>query len=254
MSRQRAGRVVTMAALVASVVLLVGSLAAWLGGRERAVGGDLPRTEVASSAGAGAVEGPAAAGVTGEPATGEPGQPTASPGSAGPLVAAAEVPRTDATRITRPRPVAAPTRVSIPAVDVVMPIRPTGVRGDGQMDLPADPREIGWYRFGAAPGDRRGSAVLGGHVDSVRFGVGPLARLAAVEVGDLVRVTHEDGRRLGYRVSEVVRISKAALPVEELFDPDVRHRLVVITCGGRYLPEAGGYEDNIVVIATPVPA
>jgi hypothetical protein len=133
-----------------------------------------------------------------------------------------------------------------------MPIRATGVQGDGQMELPDDPREVGWYRFGALPGDARGSAVLGGHVDSVRYGVGPLARLAGVEVGARIAVTGPDGDQLRYRVTAVERISKAALPTDRLFDPDVKHRLVVVTCGGRYLPEAGGYEDNIVVIATPI--
>jgi hypothetical protein len=53
-------------------------------------------------------------------------------------------------------------------------------------------------------------------------------------------------------VTAVERISKADLPTDRLFDPDVKHRLVVVTCGGRYLPEAGGYEDIIVVIATPI--
>jgi sortase (surface protein transpeptidase) len=82
--------------------------------------------------------------------------------------------------------------------------------------------------------------------------VGPLARLAAVEQGARITVTAADGSTVRYRVSSVERIRKAALPTERLFDPDSRPRLVVITCGGRYLPEAGGYEDNIVVIARPV--
>ena len=58
--------------------------------------------------------------------------------------------------------------------------------------------------------------------------------------------------RIDYRVTSVERITKSALPVDRLFAPDVDHRLVIVTCGGRYLPEAGGYEDNIVVIAEPV--
>jgi sortase (surface protein transpeptidase) len=94
--------------------------------------------------------------------------------------------------------------------------------------------------------------VLGGHVDSQRYGVGPLARLAAVEEGARITVTDADGTSVRYRVTSVERISKAALPTERLFAPDSAPRLVVITCGGRYLPEAGGYEDNIVVIAKPV--
>ena len=48
-----------------------------------------------------------------------------------------------------------------------------GVAEDGQMALPPDPRTIGWYRYGAGPGDRVGSVVLGGHLDSREYGVGP---------------------------------------------------------------------------------
>ena len=162
-----------------------------------------------------------------------------------------DVPIVDATMIEAPEEAPPPRRVRIGSQDLSMPIVATGVTPDGQMELPDDPREIGWYRFGALPGDPRGSAVLGGHVDSQRYGTGPLARLASVQEGARITVTAADGQRLDYRVTSVERITKAALPVDRLFDPDVDHRLVVITCGGRYLPDAGGYEDNIVVIATP---
>jgi hypothetical protein len=51
--------------------------------------------------------------------------------------------------------------------------------------------------------------------------------------------TAADGQQIGYEVTSVERFQKAALPVDRLFDPDVAHRLVIITCGGRYLPDAG---------------
>ena len=179
-----------------------------------------------------------------------PTPPESAPTPTVPLVA--DVPVVDATRIEAPEEVQPPRRVSIASVDIAMEVRATGVTSDGQMELPDDPRTIGWYRFGALPGDDRGSAVLGGHVDSVRFGTGPLARLASVQDGARVTVTGADGQRIDYRVTSVERITKSALPVDRLFAPDVDHRLVLVTCGGRYLPEAGGYEDNIVVIAEPV--
>jgi hypothetical protein len=89
-------------------------------------------------------------------------------------------------------------------------------------------------------------------VDSDIYGTGPLARLAGVNVGASIEVVGADGTPLTYQVTSVERIYKAALPVDRLFAPDGPHQLAVVTCGGRYLPEAGGYEDNIVVIATPV--
>ncbi|HEX6888762.1 MAG TPA: class F sortase, partial [Candidatus Nanopelagicales bacterium] len=166
-------------------------------------------------------------------------------------VPAGSIPLRDATRIEPLDERDPPRRLSIPSVEVDMPVAAAGVLADGQMDLPEDPREVGWYRFGPGPGEERGSVVLGGHVDSTRYGVGPLARLASVEVGARIVVTDATGTDLRYRVTSVERISKAALPTQRLFDPDSAPRLVVITCGGRYLPEAGGYEDNIVVLARP---
>ncbi len=45
---------------------------------------------------------------------------------------------------------------------------------------------------------------------------------------------------------------KRALPLEELFRRDGREVLTLITCGGPYLADAGGYQDNVVVSAVPV--
>jgi len=227
-------------AFVASLVVVVVSLSAWLTSRGQGVGTDLEQVTLGTASVAGGSV------TTDEPSSSRSSTSTAVVSTFG------DVPVVDATRIEIPDEVQPPRKVSIGSVDIAMPISATGVTSDGQMELPDDPRTIGWYRFGALPGDARGSAVLGGHVDSERYGTGPLARLASVRDGDRVTVTRADGERIRYEVISVERITKAALPVDRLFDPDVAHRLVIVTCGGRYLPEAGGYEDNIVVLATPV--
>ncbi|HYN56561.1 MAG TPA: class F sortase [Motilibacterales bacterium] len=239
MSSQRT----SAAALVASLVLVVVSLGAWLRMPATGVGTELDQITLAGASAAGGQGGSA------EPVPPSDTSSAASPGS-GSLFG--EVPVVDATRIVAPEEVAPPRRLVVASVDITMPIQATGVTADGQMELPLDPSQVGWYRFGAPPGDPEGSAVLGGHVDSLRYGTGPLARLAEVRVGARVSVTDADGQRLRYRVTSVQRISKGALPVDRLFDPNGPHRLVIVTCGGRFLPDAGGYEDNIVMIAEPV--
>ena len=230
-------------AFVASLALVVVSLGTWLTFRGQGVGTDLEQVTPASSSVAG---GYGDAG-SGDPRPGESPMPAQTPT----VPRFADVPLADATRIEIPDEVQPPREVRIASVDIAMPVSATGVTRDGQMELPDDPRTLGWYRFGALPGDAQGSAVLGGHVDSKRYGTGPLARLASVRDGDPITVTAADGQLLRYEVTSVERITKAALPVDRLFDPDSAHRLVIVTCGGRYLPDAGGYEDNIVVIATP---
>ena len=248
-------RTSALATLVASVLVLLVTAGVWLGSEARGVGTDLPLADYGPTQPASATsEGsePAGADDSAKPANqdkqegrgdkADPPSPLPSPGS---------IKLRDATRIGSADQEDPPRRLRIRSVDVSMPIVATGVRDNGLMKLPDDPGEIGWYRFGPSPGSRRGSVVLGGHVDSTRVGVGPLAKLAAVRKGDAITVTDAEGAPVRYRVSSVERIRKAALPTDRLFDPQSAPRLVLITCGGRYLPDRGGYEDNIVVIARP---
>lgn len=141
-------------------------------------------------------------------------------------------------------------RIKVPAVGIDSRVRPVGVARDRQMALPLDPRVMGWYRFGPSPGAGRGSVIVAGHLDSRRFGLGPLVRLRQVEVGDRVRVTLADGSRRLYVVRSVRRFDRQALPAE-LFSRVGRERLRIVTCGGAFLPDRGGYQKNLVVTAVP---
>ena len=117
------------------------------------------------------------------------------------------------------------------------------------MRLPADPRVLGWYRFGPAPGDG-GSVVLAGHVDSREYGVGPLAALQTIDVGARVEVVTGPDEVRSYRVDSIQRFDRQALPAS-VFARAGRERLRLVTCTGRYLPDAGGYQQNLVVTAVP---
>jgi sortase (surface protein transpeptidase) len=238
----------SLVALVASAAVLVGSGIAFAVSQPATVGTDLD--QVTTAAASGLVRDNGRVGRDADRSTPQAQPQTTDEQSA----ALPDVPVTDATQIVIPEPVDPPQLLSIASVSVQMPVAATGVTADDQMELPDDPSVIGWYKFGAVPGAETGSTVLGGHVDSIANGIGPLARLASTSVGDEVVVTGGDGEQLRYQVVSVERISKAALPVDVLFRPDGPHQLAVVTCGGRYLPEAGGYEDNIVVIARPVAA
>ena len=70
------------------------------------------------------------------------------------------------------------------AFDLKMSITAVTVDDKGAMALPDRPTEIGWYAYGPRPGSAHGSAVLGGHVDSREYGVGPLVGLKQLRRGD----------------------------------------------------------------------
>jgi sortase (surface protein transpeptidase) len=119
------------------------------------------------------------------------------------------------------------------------------------MSLPDDPRRLGWYRFGPPPGGGRGSAVMAGHVDSEEYGVGPLARLVELRAGDAVDVRLATGGWRRFRVDSIESFERRSLP-DAVFTRRGPERLRLVTCTGPYLPEAGGYQQNLVVTAVPV--
>ena len=183
-------------------------------------------------------------------------EPTPVPAPAPtPSAAPRDVPaRTWAARSAAPRkPVrrVAVERVVAKAVGLDLDVVPTGVARDGQMDLPDQPSQLGWYRFGASPGDRRGAVVVAGHVDSDRYGAGPLVRVAALRSGDRIDLRDERARTTTYEVTKVQRIDKDDFSPGAVFDRSGPAVLRLITCGGAYDPENGGYQDNLVVTATP---
>jgi sortase (surface protein transpeptidase) len=149
-----------------------------------------------------------------------------------------------------PGPVAGtvPTSVTIPRLGVRMPVRPQGVDREGLMALPDTAFAVGWYRFGPRPSDRVGATVLAGHVDTKDEGVGPLARLAGLRPGDRIEVRTARGS-VRYAVTSVNRVAKAVLDLPAVFSRTGRPRLHLVTCGGAYLPDQGGYQDNVVVSA-----
>jgi LPXTG-site transpeptidase (sortase) family protein len=151
------------------------------------------------------------------------------------------------------------TRVRFVPASVVLP---GGARAavepaqtvDTVLAVPENVRHVGWWDGSAYAGDPFGSTVIAGHVDSATQGLGFFARLLRVQRGEVV--TLRNGQHLQrYRVTSVRTVAKQALATTSAaFDQTGDHRLVLITCTGAYLPDRGGYQSNLVVIAEPVGA
>ncbi|MET9252717.1 class F sortase [Streptomyces sp. NPDC003717] len=145
-----------------------------------------------------------------------------------------------------------PASLRLPRLGVRAPVEPVGVRGDGQVQVPADPGRVGWYRWSPPPGSPEGSAVLVGHVDAAGRGLGVLVALAGVRRGDRVLVDRADGGVAAYRVTARRTVGKRELAATDAFRRDGPPVLTLITCTGPYLPERGGYQNNLVVTAAAV--
>lgn len=147
---------------------------------------------------------------------------------------------------------AAPVRVRYPRLGADLPVLPAGVAADGQMEIPPDAAEAGWYRYGPAPSADAGSTVIAAHAGSEATPEGPLYAIRDARPGDVVTVSDEKGAAHDYEVSTVERRGKDGLDLSPYFTRSGPEQLVLITCGGQWLPERGSYADNIIVVAVPV--
>lgn len=122
---------------------------------------------------------------------------------------------------------------------------------DGVLPVPDGVREAAWW--GAPLDGQIGATVLAGHVNW-RGATGPFAELWEAKLGDVVTVVDKDGRVFQFRVRQLVTVHKTDLPsrAQELFGQDGAHRLVLVTCGGRWTGGRNGYEENRVVIAESI--
>ncbi|WP_369197133.1 class F sortase [Streptomyces djakartensis] len=148
-------------------------------------------------------------------------------------------------------PAPPPERVLAPGVGLDARVGPVGVTGQGDMAVPEDPSEAGWYRYGPAPGSDRGSAVLVGHVDDDTGEIGEFAALRDVRPGDRVEVRRAEAGPVRYRVVARETVPKGELPASA-FRRSGAPVLTLITCAPPFVPERGGYLSNLVVTAEPV--
>ena len=237
-TRRRTWTTVSVVALVAAVAALV-ALTAWFVGRPGPSTG-AALSDVRSTGGA------APSAVT---PTASPGPPEPTPSRSLPQVDSRDA-SLDALDTTG-APV--PARLVIGDLGVDATVTGVGVQEDGAMVIPAAPTSVGWYRYGSAPGDPEGNTVIAGHVATREDGPGALAPLRGAEPGMRVTVTTADGTRHRYQVVGRELVVKKALPVDEIFAREGKPLLVLITCGGEYLPELRSHRDNVVVTAVPLP-
>ena len=147
---------------------------------------------------------------------------------------------------------AIPVRIEIIAIDLEAPILPLGVAsGTGQMEVPENVDDVGWYRHGSAPGGP-GSAVLAAHVDLAGEGPGVFFHLDRLKAGDRINVDFDDGTTSTFVVSLAERVPKGELNLASVFSPVGQPLVRLVTCGGDFNRTTRSYEDNLVVTAQPL--
>lgn len=189
------------------------------------------------------------------PAAPEPSvTPADDPASTSPAAAPPVEPAPAAPE--QPEQPALPEHLSIPAIGVSTDLVRLGLRPDDTVQVPRVAARAGWFELGPAPGQPGASVVLG-HVDSAA-GPAVFHRLAELRPGDRLQVRLDDGSVAGFAVRRVATYANEDFPARQVYagDPD-RRALNLVTCGGSYDADRGGWQANVVVfteLVSTVPA
>ena len=190
----------------------------------------------------------AVAGGVGRPAVSVADQPQSAPRTTTSTVPWASVRLDDEKPVTA----AIPVRIQIVVIDLEAPVLPLGVVSEtGQMEVPENVDEVGWYRYGPAPGSP-GSAVLAAHVDMAGEGPGVFFHLDRLRMGDRIDVDFDDGTTSTFVVSNAERVPKGELNFDSVFSPVGQPLLRLVTCGGSFNRTIRSYDDNVVITAHPL--
>jgi sortase (surface protein transpeptidase) len=135
-----------------------------------------------------------------------------------------------------------PAKLTIPSLGVDAPVEHVDFLG-----VPNDPKNVAWFRSGAAPG-QPGTATFDGHLDWTT-GRAVFWNLGKLKPGDQILVTGADGQRQRWTVDLVESVSVTSTPPAWLYASDGPPRLSLITCDGTWLGHV--YSNRLLVRAIP---
>lgn len=146
-----------------------------------------------------------------------------------------------------------PLEMSIPKIEVETRVQKVGVTAGGNMAVPDNYTDVGWFRLGAEPG-APGSAVLAGHLDTGSGKPAVFYRLSELQIGDEIFVKNEEGETLKFVVTGSRLVDYDNPPaevIEELFGKpkDENSYLNLITCDGDWIPEERTYNTRLIVFS-----
>jgi LPXTG-site transpeptidase (sortase) family protein len=139
-----------------------------------------------------------------------------------------------------------PMRLQIPAIGVDANITYMGLTPTGEMDVPPDLVNVGWYKLGTKPGEV-GSAVIAGHLEGTED-LGVFMNLIKLQVGDKINIRNDRDELIVFNVREMKTYRQDERPAE-IFNRTDGSYLNLITCSGTWNNAKKRYSHRYVVFA-----
>lgn len=148
----------------------------------------------------------------------------------------------------------APNSWSVPAVGQSASL----ISGNPSQYIPNAPTGV-WYNQSAPVGSKQGATVEAGHVNLTEAPamLSPWGYLHKLHSCDRIFQSDSAGKVTEYVVTDLYTVPQSQLPAQsDMFRSDGPPALYMVTCSGRYIGDAGGYnmyyDRNLVVKAVPV--
>ncbi len=139
-----------------------------------------------------------------------------------------------------------PVRLTIPVININAAIQLLGVTQAGEMEVPSNAFDVGWFKLGPRPGEK-GSAVISGHFNGENGQAGVFFNLYKLNKGDKLFVEDDKGKTITF----VVREKRTYDPgyADEVFSRNDSAYLNLVTCDGVWDGVKKSYSKRLVVFA-----
>jgi sortase A len=139
-----------------------------------------------------------------------------------------------------------PVRLKIPSINVDAIVEHVGIIPNGEMGVPQNTINVGWFSLGSRPGDV-GSAVIAGHLNGLWGQPGVFASLFKLKFGDKIYTEDDQGVIKVF----VVQDNQIYNPgyADAIFSNNNSVHLNLITCEGSWNETRKSFSKRRIVFA-----
>lgn len=142
---------------------------------------------------------------------------------------------------------ASPRRLTIPKLRISSEVEELGLDKKGNMDVPKNFQDVGWYKLGYRLGEN-GNMVITGHLDTPT-GPAVFSELNLLTLGDEIFVDGSDSRQFVYKVYDKQIFGYSEFPLNLVFGPSAEQSLNLITCSGVFDRQNKNYSNRLVIFS-----
>ena len=162
-----------------------------------------------------------------------------------PVVMVSQPAPTKQVPVPVPQSYGLPVQLQISHLKIDAKVSYMGKTEAGAMDTPTNVSDVGWYKYGALPGNI-GTAVLAGHLDGLQGEPGVFSQLKLLQPGDIVSVRDNTGKSVNFQVRVTKSYGQDEQPAEVFSSSEGAH-LNLITCTGAWDKTARQFAQRLVV-------